>query len=371
VKKLRLVVVNLTVRSISGGYQEYLNQFFSRLGDDSGIEAILFIAVPGVANRFAGCPKVEMLHLSPINAFLSSIASLRKAIRVFRPDLVFAPMEKRVRGYHGTPVVTMVQNMEPFAPLTRGNSVIWNMILKMMRRRAIAALRYSDHVIALSDFVKQEVMSIAGVEEQKITLIPHGAVSGEGVQAVRPELIGDGEMFIFTAGILSPARGIDDLIHAFIDLKKRGKLAGISLCIAGDKHKYNKGWVDALVRDIARAGMADTVKWLGFLNKAQMKWCFQNASVFVLTSKVESFCITAVEAMIYKAPVVSSSSPCLPETLGSYPVYYEPGNWAQLADKIENQLSPKRVLQGRPPENLVTWDENFARTMSLFRKLIN
>ena len=368
-KKIRLVVVNLTVRSISGGYREYLTQFFSRVGIESSIEAILFIAVPDVASRFSGYSKVETLDLSPIHAFLSSIGSLSKAIEAFQPDLVFAPMEKCVRGYHAVPVVTMVQNMEPFVPLTKGNSAIWNMILKRMRRRAIAAIRHSDHVIALSDFVRQEVKSVTGIDDQNITLIPHGSMLDEGVLAVRPVPIVDGETFIFSAGILSPARGIDDLVHAFIDLKKHGRLAGITLCIAGDKHKYNGRWVDKLVRDIARAGLTDRVKWLGFLNKAEMKWCFQNTSVFVLTSKVESFCITAVEAMMYKAPVVSSTSPCLPETLGSYPVYYEPGNWAQLADKILSQLKQNNVYRGKPPANLVTWDENFARTMSLFRKL--
>lgn len=368
---MRLVVVNLSVRSISGGYEAYLNQFFARVENDRNVEAILFVAVPEVAKRYAGRPKIEILHLSRLLAVMSTIWPLRNAIRTFNPDLVFVPMEKRARGYHDVPVVTMLQNMEPFVPLTKGNSMVWSLLLAIMHMRAVSAIRNSDHVIALSDFVRQRVGGSAGIPNECITVIPHGTDPGADIVPMRPSSISNGENFIFTAGILSPARGIDDLINAFIDLRKGGKLAGFTLCIAGEKHKYNRRWVESLVQYIGREGLADEVKWLGFLSKAEMKWCFQNASLFVLTSRVESFCITAVEAMMNKVPVVSSNSPCLPETLGNYPVYYDAADWKQLAEKIEYQLKQDGRVSGIFPNNLISWDENFERTMSLFRKILN
>ena len=368
---MRLVVVNLSVRSISGGYEEYLKQFFARAENDQEIDEILFIAVKAVTRKFSGKSKIRTLNLSPISAVVGSVWHLKQKIASFRPDVVYVTMEKRCKGLPKLPVVTMVQNMEPFVPPVKGNSILWGLVLRKMRKRAVSAIRHSDHVITLSEFARQTVVDVSGIPPAKVSKIPHGMAQDGQEKHTKPALLDEPLQFIFTAGSLSPARGLEDLIQAFKSLKSRGELEGFRLCIAGSVHKYNKRWYRNLVEDISRAGLDDEVKWLGFLDRSEMLWCFRNAGIFVITSRVESFCITAVEAMANDVPVISTNSPCLPETLGEYATYYEAGNWEQLARNILDNLQAPSEHGRQIPKNMITWDENFAKTLAVFNNLSN
>lgn len=367
---MRLVIVNLSVRGISGGYEEYLRQFFSHAAREPAVTAILFVAVDAIAAKFADMPKVTLLRMPVLNALMGTALGIRRRIQSFRPDIVFVPVEKRFRHLADIPVVTMVQNIEPFKADIPGNSLVWRLFLVRMRHRAIAAIRQASHVIVLSAYSRDKLVQESDVPASKMTIIPHGMETKPLLTPVKPALMDDSTPFIFTAGTQSPARGTDDLVRAFIHLKHRGELAGIRLYIAGAVHRYNKSWHRALLRNISRAGLDDDVKWLGFLDKREMQWCFRNTRLFVVTSRVESFCITAVEAMANSTPVVSSDSPCLPETFGSYPAYYEAGNWKQLAALIPEALKGKKMRLGEVPGHMISWDDNFARTLALFKNML-
>lgn len=368
---MRLVVVNLSARTISGGYEEYLKQFFTHAGKEPDIQGVLFIAVKAVTDKFAGMPKVQTLELGPLGALLGSVRKVRQKIESFRPDVVYVPMEKRCKGLPKLPVVTMVQNMEPFVPPIAGNSLLWNLVLRKMRKRAISAIRHSTHVITLSEFAHQTVVRESGISPTKVSKIPHGMERNSLGKGSRPSSLDDSCSFIFTAGSLSPARGLEDVIKAFILLRNSGQLAGFKLCIAGAVHKYSQRWYRRLAGEISRAGLDDEVKWLGFLGKDEMQWCFRNTRLFVVTSRVESFCITAVEAMANDAPVISADSPCLPETLGKYATYYDAGDWHQLAQKIRENLGESSGKERIVPDSMISWDENFAKTSAVFHNLTN
>jgi glycosyltransferase involved in cell wall biosynthesis len=365
---MRLVVVNLSVRTISGGYEEYLRQFFSRAARDESVAAVMFVAVDEVILKFAGMPKLTCIPLSPLNALLGTVWGVAKKIRTFRPDVIYIPMEKRLKGLAEFRKVVMLQNMEPFARPDPGNSLLWKWILKIMRRRAIAALQEASHVIALSNFAADGIHREAGIEPERVTKIPHGISPLSGT-SMMPSMAKDvSTPFLFTAGSMAPARGVEDLVRAYVLLRSQGRLEGVSLCIAGSVHKYSKAWLSRIREEVHRSGFEKDIRWLDYLTKAEMQWCFENSSLFVITSRVESFCITAVEAMAASLPVISTQSPCLPETLSDYPDYYQAGNWRQLADLIPIVLDGHGKGSRRLPASLISWDENYARTMALFKK---
>jgi glycosyltransferase involved in cell wall biosynthesis len=363
---MRLLLINLSVRTISGGYEEYLKQFFARAEKEQEIDEILFIAVKAVTCKFRDRSKVRTLDLSPLSAFVGSVWHLQNKIASFRPDVIYVAMEKRCMGLSKLPVITMVQNMEPFVPPVKGNSILWRVVLRMMRNRAISAIRHSAHVITLSEFARQTVVNVSGISPAIVSNIPHGMARDGQEKPRKPASLDESLQFIFTAGSLSPARGLEDLIHAFISLKSKGALKGFGLCIAGSVHKYNMRWYQNLVEYISRAGLDDEVRWLGFLDRSEMLWCFRNARIFVITSRVESFCITAVANDV---PVISTSCPCLPETLGEYAIYYKAGNWEQLAGHILDDLQAPSARVGPVPKSMITWDENFAKTLTVFNNL--
>ena len=366
---MRLLIVNLSVSAISGGYEEYLRQFFSRAAKDSQVEAIMFVSVAPVIAKFRDMPHLICLEMTPMNALLGTLWGMGKTISDFRPDLVYVPMEKRLKGLSRYRHVMMLQNMEPFAQTVPGNSLAWRLILKVMRRRAITALKSASHVIVLSEFAAQGVARETGIKAKHISLIPHGISETYNAETNKPEGIATDSSFLFTAGSLAPARGVEDLIKAYIHLKKTRSLENVKLYIAGGRHRFSRRWLSKIELEIAREGYERDILWLGHLNRAEMNWCFKNTLLFVITSRVESFCITAVEAMAAQVPVISTKCPCLPETLADYPDYYQAGDWQQLAQKIIEVMAGSGEGTRVIPDNMISQDENYARTMALFNNL--
>ena len=50
------------------------------------------------------------------------------------------------------------------------------------------------------------------------------------------------------------------------------------------------------------------IRWAGKLSEAEMDWCYSNCSLFVMTSRVESFGLTGVEALSHEVYVSQSQS---------------------------------------------------------------
>jgi len=98
--------------------------------------------------------------------------------------------------------------------------------------------------------------------------------------------------------------------------------------------------------------------------------------MFVMTSRVESFGIVAVEAMLNECLIISSLSPCLPEVFGDVATYYKSGDHNDLSEKIALNLNMSNhdrlsiKLKAKKRSQLFSWDICAARTVDFFSKII-
>jgi len=369
---LKIAIINPVWANISGGYREYLKQILSRAAIDPAVEKILFISIPRICSDFAEIPKVETFSIGFWYHLFPNNRTLKERLEAFSPDILYSPVEKRLPHLKGIPGVIMIQNMEPFIPFSHQNSWLQNLRLRLLRRMAVSAIRNADHVIALSEFVLKKLMDEYQLKPSKVSKIPHGAEFKASLEASQPGLIKRNEKFIFTAGSISPARGLEDIIDAFIVLKREQSNKDLKLIIAGGKQRFANGYYNKLRTRISQAGLEPEVIWLGFISQAEMKWCFKNCQIFVMTSRVESFGITAVEAMTYGARVISTRSPCLPEVFGDYAEYYNPADSGDLSSQINKMLaetdkSGRQLKQPLLPD--YDWQSCYIRTVSLFADL--
>jgi glycosyltransferase involved in cell wall biosynthesis len=93
--------------------------------------------------------------------------------------------------------------------------------------------------------------------------------------------------------------------------------------------------------------------------------------LFVMTSRVESFGIIALESMRFHCHIISSTSPCLPEIYGNQVQFYEPYNVFELADKIQESLDLTKKLDKPVYKASYFWHDTFTQTFNLFEGLIN
>jgi glycosyltransferase involved in cell wall biosynthesis len=370
---MKIAILNLTSGSISGGYKKYINNVIPRLVDNLEVKSVLCALPTGIQLKVG--KNIHIIQCKPYKPFnFSPDKKLLNSINQYEPDIIFCPVERPYQ-HKNIPVVTMLQNMEPFVKRSILNTFKINLKLEAQKLIGRKALKGSDGIICISNFVKYFLINDLNIPKRRTSLIYHGI----GIYDANPKRMetlpkGFNHNFIFTAGSIRPARGLEDLINAMGILKRNG--VNKKLLIAGSISHDVLGYVQYLKKLIIEKELSDSILFVNELNQSSMKWCYINSDIFVMTSRVESFGIVAVEAMLNECLIISSLSPCLPEVFGDVATYYKSGDHNDLSEKIALNLNMSNhdrlsiKLKAKKRSQLFSWDICAARTVDFFSKII-
>ena len=378
---MKIAMLNITSGGMSGGYRKYLDRVIPRLASHPKVSALL-VGMPETID-FSKWEKefssVKWLALKPTIWPVREIGSeTKKRIKEFAPDVVFIPTARFWR-MNGVPTVNMIRNMEPLVFPNEGNpasEVVRNWLRVWETRKAASK---ADRLIAVSSFVKDFLIKCWGISGNRIGMVYHGIdVPQKESNGVSPPYIPNSwsGRFLFTAGSIRPARGLEDAISALTNLIPNNIVDIAGLVIAGTTDynmlKYRKG----LERKIKENKIINHVCWVGSLNEQEMKWCYQNCSVFIMTSRVESFGMIAGEAMSHGCICVAADNPCMPEVFGDAAIYYSPKNGRVLAGAIQTALSwdsHQRIEASEGARKRAaefSWDVTVERTVTELEKVL-
>ncbi len=321
---MRLAVVNLTSGGLSGGYRSYLDNVMPRFRAHPDVERVDVFMPGGLA--------VGDDRSWPRRDGLTGYRVLRAQIRELQSDVVFMPTA-RWFDTGGIPTVIMVQNMEPLAVPCGGNT--WQESAKNIVRARIArrACRRAHRVIAVSQYVRDFLESRWSVSPDRVEVVPVGvAPAAERKPAMPASLSALGHhAFLFTAGSIRPARGLEDLIVALAD----DAAPDVRLVVAGKVDRGAEPYDQRLRQLATHRNVAHKIIWAGYLSAEEMSWCFQNADMFVMTSRVEACPNIALEAMAAGALIVSGDNPPMPEMFGQIAHYYRLGDAVSMVRAIQ------------------------------------
>lgn len=337
---------------MSGGYCKYLQNVISRMAKHDDVEAILCASPEsiGAQDWFAPMPNVRFVSCKPFRfLFPRRDVELLRELEGFSPDVIFVPVERNFR-FKSVPVINMIQNMEPFVSNVNGNPVSEKFKLFIQYMDGKRAIKKADGVIALSKFVSDFLVMCWNIPDEKIGLVYHGIDIVRNENVKRHHVIPKdwNGQFLFTAGSILSARGLEDLLLAMQHLALQ-RIDTMKLVIAGEAGARMVGYQKKLKNWIQTNNLLDRICWADRLNEKEIAWCYQNCNVFVMTSRVESFGMIGGEAMSHGCICISADNPCLPELFGDAAVYYPPKDGKALAEKIKT---------------ILTWDENQRKAMS-------
>jgi len=362
---------------MSGGYRKYLQNVLPRMAAHPDVEAML-CASPGLLNVqdwVGSLPNVEFVKCQPFRLLRHKVNSkLEQHLRRFRPDVIFVPTG-RFLDFEGFPVVNMIRNMEPFVSID-GNPPserLKNLFRKIDAKKTV---KRADRIIAPSEYVQNFLINNLNIDNDKISLVYYGINLPKNIY--RPGIIPkewDGR-FLFTAGSIRPARGLEDILRALKQLNNKS-LDISGLVIAGSTTPGMERYQKQLAKWTQKNGISSKVCWAGSLNEKEMAWCYKNCQAFVMTSRVESFGMVAVEAMSHGSICVAADSPCLPEVFDGAAVFYPPKEPQILARRIQEVLHwPEEKKQEMRQRALTrasqfSWDKCVERTVEELQKAIN
>lgn len=225
------------------------------------------------------------------------------------------------------------------------------------------AANNSDHIIAISEQSKNDLIEKFKINEDRITVVYQSCNEVFYNKRTTTELENIKqkwnlpENFILYVGALNENKNIKIILEALNNLK--GKV-DLPLVVVGKGDVYKK-----LLTEYA--SKHDLGNQLIFASDVEdptphdLSCFYQLASVFIFPSHYEGFGIPILESRFSGTPVIASNSSCLEESGGENSVYFDPANSEELATKISNVLGSSKFIAG---------NINQFRTESSIKKLI-
>ncbi len=191
----------------------------------------------------------------------------------------------------------------------------------------------SAHILAPSEFTKQEYAKFANIPKKKIT-VTYEAAGIKDTHAKRYHL--PYKKFLLYVGQQSDYKNIKRLMQAHQSLLE--KYPELGLVLVGAKNasaKQNEVW--------AKQNDLKNITFTGFVSNEELAWLFKNCSAYVFPSLMEGFGLPGLEAMAYGAPVASSNATCLPEVYGEAAEYFDPLDVAAMANTVEKIIDSETL----------------------------
>lgn len=332
---MRVTVANLTEGGLSGGYRKYLDHMLPLLCKDPRIEELSVLVPESVT---LGSPEKVKVSSWRTGRAWSSLGVVKKLVHGLEPDVVLIPTG-RWMDCGGCPVVAMIRNMEPLSIPIRGNAPpegLRNLVRAYLAR---TSCRRATRVIAVSRHVRDFLVHRWGINADKIGLVYHGIEPPpDPKDAIMPMCLApDGySQFVFSAGSIRPARGLEDMIGAMA--RPSILEQDVRLVIAGSPDRGTCGYLARMQRMAGNLGLSTRIILAGQLTPREMSWCFYNCRAFVISSRAEACPNTLLEAMSHGCIIVSTKSPPMPEFLEDAALFYESGDPEDLAAKLRMAL---------------------------------
>ncbi len=200
--------------------------------------------------------------------------------------------------------------------------------ISMHKRKARNAAQTCDVVFANSAATAADLVSLLGIEPDRIVHAPPGLEPGLGPDGPAADL---GGPTILGLGTIEPRKNLARLVEAWRLLDRE-----IGLVLAG-----GEGWGD-------RPDLADPrIRRLGYVADGEVARLYRGASVLVFPSLFEGFGMPVVEAMACGTPVVASADPSLDEACGDAAVRVDPRDPEAIAEGIREALARREELVAR------------------------
>jgi glycosyltransferase involved in cell wall biosynthesis len=180
-------------------------------------------------------------------------------------------------------------------------------------------IKKADLIVCVSEVTKQAMLDNIGYSPENIRVIPHGT---EFVDRYHQNI---GAFTVLYVGHRRGYKNYQLLIQALQGLQK---YRDYKLILAGPKLDLEeRTYLDSLVRD----------RWISIVNPSDqdLQKLYSNVSIHCVTSRMEGFGMTAIEAIGAACPVIATRIPIFEESLAGHGVFVDAEDSSELREVIK------------------------------------
>ena len=355
---LRIAIDGRALTGPSNGIKRYTTELWRAIGDsDLGITGVA-LGGDAEAARFAKLAHRPVRSILPTNLGWS-VWALPRAVSSAGAHLFHAPAYTAPL-WGARPLVVTIHDV------SYARNPDWYPHRSGIFRQAFyrRSAHRADRIITDSIFSRNEIVSVFGIDEGRIDVVPLGVSPHFQSRPGHPR-----EPVILHVGDLHTRRNLRLLIEVVAGL--RPDVPGLKLVLIG----ADRGELSPLMGLASRLGVTDIVHHLTDVDDDALRDWYQRAAVLAAPSRYEGFGLPIVEAMACGTPVVASRGSAFTEVVGDAGVLLDADDreaWGRtlrgLLDDRDHaaELSAKGVARAAT----FTWSRTAALTAAVYRKAI-
>ena len=224
----------------------------------------------------------------------------------------------------------------------------------------------ADRVLAVSEWVRDEVVRIYGFPTDRVDVAPHGVDAHRFQADADPDSVtatlrrlGIETPYVLFLGTLQPRKNLGTLARAYGLARRRG--LAHTLVLAGVP-----GWRYADVASELESLSTEGIQLTGAVDPEDLPLLLAGASAFVSVAIDEGFGMPVLEAMASGLPVVAANQGGLSHAAGDAAILVDPRDPDAIAEALlqvtgDDRLRADLRAQGLARAAAFTWDRTARR----------
>jgi glycosyltransferase involved in cell wall biosynthesis len=232
-----------------------------------------------------------------------------------------------------SPVPSVMVIQSPFlfsTPKTQG-------LLRRLYRPLLGRLsiKHATQIVAISKYQAKELIESASIPPERISVV-YLASDWTPIEHETRSPAPLDKPYVLYVSTLFEHKNHEALVRAFSIIHKIPKYSEHLLVLIGADHTGRKFELQRMSEEM---GIGNSVLFLGHIEREKTKAYYQNASVSVYLSLIETFGLPILEAMSQGTPLVVSNRTAVPEVAGDAALVVDPTNPEAIAAAIIRFLS--------------------------------
>ncbi len=257
-------------------------------------------------------------------------------------DIVFSPNLNFTRLSADTKSILTVHDLSftLFPNFFSLKQQLWHAAINPER-----CVKRADHIIAVSEHTKRDVMSVYAIPEKKITVIYPGLPTLFCTRAT-PEQVATVRLkyhlpqtFILSVGAIEPRKNSASMIEAFeqtvsSSVHNKNSIAAHLVLVGPPGYTFSH-----IKNRIAASQVRDRIHHIGYIPEADKPALYRAATAFVYPSFYEGFGFPVLEALSQGTPVITSNRSSLPEVAATAAILINPHKPEEISRGLKSVLA--------------------------------